>query len=127
MAGFVLISILITLIALESVNKSMIDQNFVHVPSPLQIIRSSDETTDNDAIRVKAYSLYEDKAYRQAAPLLFQYHKVTGDIYSPYFAGLSYLASYELRKAQSCLEHPVLAQSGWEAEQYLRLINEAGK
>ena len=125
-ASIILIVASIFVININSINKSVIDQQFIHVDSDL-VIKRSDSGGDISEKRLKAYSLYEVKAYNEAAPLLLELFSEESDTASLYFAGISYLASYKIEKAKTCLSHPALENTAFDRTTYLQLAESASR
>ena len=123
-ASIIIAAAAVFLLTQDSTDFSLIDNEFVHLPSDLYVTRSDDSLPyQND--RLKAYSLYEIKSYDEAAPLLYQLFENKIDTVSLYYAGLSYLASHQLKRAYRCLNHPALRNSDFDVDTYIDLIDRA--
>ena len=76
--------------------------HFPHVESPLDITRSSDDTS-RDLLKERAYNLYSLYLYREAAPLLKEHFDASGDEHSLFLAALSHIRCHQIKKAESIL------------------------
>ena len=125
-AASIMIIFAATFLLRNNVDKSLIDREFRHVNINAQVTRSS-EGQIFSGYRLQAVNLFNIREYGEAAPMLYRSYKSEQDTLSLYYAGLAYLASYNLKKAEQCLKDPALTSLNVEIEPYLQLIEEARK
>ena len=76
--------------------------HFPHIESPLDITRSSNDTS-RDLLKERAYNLYTLYLYEEAAPLLKEHFETNGDEHSLFLAALSYIRCHQIKNAESIL------------------------
>lgn len=105
------------------INKVIATQ-FVHYPSNVAGTISTG-SRDISPLKEQAFNLYKLKEYKLAAPLLDQVYLKENDDQSLLFAGISYLASGNISKAQSNISLFLTKHPDHKiAQQYTLLIEE---
>lgn len=79
----------------------LLEEHFEHYPSNIGVMRS-DANSEISQLKLRAYNLYEIYEYKDAAPLLYKVYEEERDTMSLFYAGVAYLGSGDLDRAEEC-------------------------
>ncbi len=93
-------------------------------PDWIVITRSAEKTMENvDPQLIRGYNLYEAGLYTEAAKALEEYYNQTDDQEALYYAGISYAAIGNIKKAKQCLHKTTHPKEGDFINELLTKIN----